>query len=52
MATATDPWITLNGQPGVPQFFTIPQGSLAVSVTIGVNGTGMQPDVFAAGSVT
>lgn len=51
VATATDPWITLNGQGGVPQFFTLPQGSLPVSVTIGVNGTGMQPDVY-VGSVT
>jgi hypothetical protein len=50
-ADASDPWVLLNGQPGVPQFFTIPEGVAPWSLTIGVNGAGMQPGVY-VGSVT
>lgn len=50
-AEASDPWILLNGQSGVPQYFTIPQGSLPVPLTIEVDGSGMQPDVY-VGAVT
>jgi hypothetical protein len=50
-AEASHPWILLNGQPGVPQFFTIPEGIAPWGLTIGVNGAGMQPGVY-VGTVT
>ena len=50
-ASASDPWILLEGQAGVPQYFTIPQGQLGSRLKVGVNGAGMQPDVY-AGTVT
>jgi hypothetical protein len=50
-ATASHSWITLNGQSGVPQYFTMTPGPMSWPVTLGVNGTGMQPDVY-VGAVT